>query len=92
MKTKLKPTARFEKVPIGIWKVSGKRVTLESINAEEYPDLREAVQLVIQVLQSPEAWQAKRVSPVMVRVIVPIICARVITVVASPVTILLFVA
>jgi uncharacterized membrane protein YkvA (DUF1232 family) len=32
---------------------------LESINAEEYPDLREAVQLIIQVLQSPEAWQAK---------------------------------
>ena len=32
---------------------------LESINAEEYPDLREAVQVIIQVLQSPEAWQAK---------------------------------
>jgi hypothetical protein len=90
MRPKLKSTTRFEKVPIGIWKVSGKRVTidefieegsdrvdatgfrnalrslndrlrekLESINAEEYPDLREAVHLVIQVLQSPEAWQAK---------------------------------
>lgn len=32
---------------------------LESINAEEYPGLREAVQLIIHVLQSPEAWQAK---------------------------------
>jgi uncharacterized membrane protein YkvA (DUF1232 family) len=32
---------------------------LESIDAEEYPDLRESVQLIIQVLQSPEAWQAK---------------------------------
>ena len=90
MRPKLKSTTRFEKAPIGIWKVSGKRVTidefieegsdrmdatgfrsalrsltdrlwekLESINAEEYPDLQEAVHLVIQVLQSPEAWQAK---------------------------------
>jgi hypothetical protein len=32
---------------------------LESIKAEDYPDLREAVHLIIQVLQSPEAWQAK---------------------------------
>ena len=32
---------------------------LESINAEEYPGLPEAVQLIIHVLQSPEAWQAK---------------------------------
>jgi|SRR6266478_5145385 hypothetical protein len=90
MRTKLKSTTRFEKVPMSIWKVAGKPVTidefieegsdrvdatgfrgalrslngrlwekLESINAEEYPDLREAVQLIIQVLQSPEAWQAK---------------------------------
>jgi uncharacterized membrane protein YkvA (DUF1232 family) len=90
MRPKLRSTTRFEKVPIGIWKICGKPVTidefieegsdridatgfrgalrplngrlcekLESINAEEYPDLREAVQLIIQVLQSPEAWQAK---------------------------------
>jgi uncharacterized membrane protein YkvA (DUF1232 family) len=90
MRTKLKPTTRFEKVPISIWKVSGKPMTidefieegsgrvdatafrdarrslngrlwekLESINAEEYPDLREAVQVIIQVLESPEAWRAK---------------------------------
>jgi hypothetical protein len=32
---------------------------LESINAEEYPGLPGAVQLIILVLQSPEAWQAK---------------------------------
>jgi uncharacterized membrane protein YkvA (DUF1232 family) len=32
---------------------------LESINAEENPELREAVQLTIQVLRSPEAWQAE---------------------------------
>jgi uncharacterized membrane protein YkvA (DUF1232 family) len=32
---------------------------LESINAEENPDLREGVQLITQVLQSPEAWQAR---------------------------------
>ena len=90
MRPKLESTTRIEKVPLGIWKVSGKRVTidefieegsdrvdatgfrnalpplndrlwekLESINAEEYPDLREAVHLIIQVLQSPEPWQAK---------------------------------
>jgi uncharacterized membrane protein YkvA (DUF1232 family) len=90
MRTKLKPRTRFEMAPISVWKVSGKRVTidefieegrgcvdatgfrdaqqslngrlwekLESINAEEYPDLRETVQVIIQVLESPEAWQAK---------------------------------
>jgi uncharacterized membrane protein YkvA (DUF1232 family) len=32
---------------------------LESINAEEYPHLREAVRVIIQALESPEAWQAK---------------------------------
>ena len=32
---------------------------LESINPKEYPDLREAVQLIIDVLQSPEARQAR---------------------------------
>jgi uncharacterized membrane protein YkvA (DUF1232 family) len=85
-------TTRFEEVPISIWKVSGKPVTidefieegrasveatglravlrswslngylwekLESINAEEYPDLREAIQVIIRALESPEAWQAK---------------------------------
>ena len=83
-------TTRFEKVPISIWKVSGKPVAidefieegsgcvdatgfrhalrslngrlwekLESINAEEYPDLREAIQVIIRALESPEAWQAK---------------------------------
>jgi uncharacterized membrane protein YkvA (DUF1232 family) len=32
---------------------------LESINSDEYPGLREAVQVIIQVFESPEAWQAK---------------------------------
>jgi uncharacterized membrane protein YkvA (DUF1232 family) len=36
---------------------------LESINAEEYPDLREAVQVIIRTLESPEAWQAKSPLP-----------------------------
>jgi hypothetical protein len=89
MRTKIKLATGFEKVPISIWKFSGKPVTidefieagsgrldatgfrgalhslngrlsekLESINPEEYPDLREAIQLIIAVLQSPEAWQA----------------------------------
>jgi hypothetical protein len=86
----LKSTTRFEKMPISIWKVFGKPVTidefieqgggcvdatglrdglrsledrlrqkLEGINAEEYPDLPEAVQVIIQALESPEAQQAK---------------------------------
>ena len=86
----MKSTTRFEKVPITIWKVSGKPVTidefiekgrdcvdatgfryvlrsldarlwekLESIKAEEYPELGEAVQVIIRALESPEAWQAK---------------------------------
>jgi hypothetical protein len=90
MRTKLKSTTRVEKVPISIWKVSGKPVAidefieegsgcvdatgfrhalrslngrlwekLESINAEEYPHLREAVRVIIQALESPEGWQAK---------------------------------
>ena len=90
MRMELKSTTRFEKVPISIWKVFGKPVTidefieegsrcvdaigfrdalrsldgrlwqkLESINAEEYPDLPEAVQVIIQALESPEAQQAK---------------------------------
>jgi hypothetical protein len=32
---------------------------LESINSDEYPGLRDAVQLIIQVFESREAWQAK---------------------------------
>jgi hypothetical protein len=90
MRPESKSTTRLENAPLTIWKVSGRRVTidefieegsdrmdvtafrnvlrslnarllekLESINAEEYPGLREAVQLIIHVLQSPEAWQAK---------------------------------
>jgi uncharacterized membrane protein YkvA (DUF1232 family) len=90
MKTKSKPTTPFANVPVSVWKVSGKPVTidefieegigcvdatafhyalrslngrllekLESINSDEYPGLREAVQVIIQVFQSPEAWQAK---------------------------------
>jgi uncharacterized membrane protein YkvA (DUF1232 family) len=39
------------------------REKLESIEAEEYPGLREAVQVIIQVLESPEAWQAKHPLP-----------------------------
>jgi uncharacterized membrane protein YkvA (DUF1232 family) len=35
------------------------RERLESVDPEEYPDLRETVRLMIHVLQSPEAWQAK---------------------------------
>jgi len=90
MRTEIESATGFEKVPISIWKISGKPVTidefiaagsdrvdatgfrgalhslnarrsekLESINLEEYPDLREAIQLIIEALQSPEAWQAK---------------------------------
>src|SRR6266478_7083072 len=85
MKTKPKPTTPFANVPISVWKVSGKPVTidefieegigcvdatvfhyalrslngrllekLESIISDEYPGLREAVQVIIQVFQSPE--------------------------------------
>lgn len=32
---------------------------LQSINADEYPGLREAIQVIIQVFESSEAWQAK---------------------------------
>jgi uncharacterized membrane protein YkvA (DUF1232 family) len=32
---------------------------LQSINADEYPGLREAIQEIIQVFESREAWQAK---------------------------------
>jgi uncharacterized membrane protein YkvA (DUF1232 family) len=77
-------------VPISVWKVSGKPVTIDgfieegigcvdatafhyalrslkgrlleklgSINSDEYPGLREAVQVIIQVFESREAWQAK---------------------------------
>jgi hypothetical protein len=90
MRPESKSTTRLERAPLTIWKVSGRRVTidefiaegsdrmdatafrdvlrsfnarllekLESINAEEYPGLPEAVQLIIHVLESPEAWQAK---------------------------------
>jgi uncharacterized membrane protein YkvA (DUF1232 family) len=90
MRPELKSTNRLEKVPLSIWRVSGRQVTidefieegsnrmdatgfrdvlrslnvrlsekLESIDAEEHPDLREAVELIIHVLESPEAWQAK---------------------------------
>jgi uncharacterized membrane protein YkvA (DUF1232 family) len=87
---KVKSTTSFAKAPLSIWKVCGKRVTidefieagsdrmdatgfraalrslnsrvrekLESVNPDEYPDLRESVHLIFIVLQSPEAWQAK---------------------------------
>jgi uncharacterized membrane protein YkvA (DUF1232 family) len=90
MKTKSKPPTPFENVTIGLWKFSGKPVTidefiekgidcvdatgfryalrslngrlsekLQSINADEYPGLREAIQVIIQVFESREAWQAK---------------------------------
>jgi hypothetical protein len=86
MKTKSKPTTPFANVPISVWKVSGKPVTidefieegigcvdatafhyalrslnsrllekLESINSDEYPGLREAVQVIIHVFESREA-------------------------------------
>ena len=32
---------------------------LESINSDEYPGFREAVQVIIRVFESREAWQAK---------------------------------
>src|SRR5215831_3332423 len=95
MRTKIESATGFEKVPISIWKVSGKPVTidefiaagsgrvdatgfrgaalhslngrlsekLESINPEECPDLREAIRLIIDVLQSPETRQAKEPLP-----------------------------
>ena len=34
MRTKLKPTTRFEKVPISIWKVSGKPMTIDEFIEE----------------------------------------------------------
>jgi hypothetical protein len=90
MKTKSKLTTPFANMPISVWKVSRKPVTidefieegidcvdatafrfalralnarlwekLESVNADEYPGLREAIQVIIRVFESREAWQAK---------------------------------
>jgi hypothetical protein len=94
VKTKSKLTTPFANMPISVWKVSGKPVTidefieegidcvdatafrfslhalnarlwakLESVNADEYPGLREAIQVIIRVFESREAWQAKNPLP-----------------------------